>query len=85
LVTISLPFSIGDVSPKSWPLLYGYCALTAAASIGLMRLSRSALVPLVAAAFIALIPGVIQLAARITDDRPAHRCTKWQYHFPRKF
>jgi hypothetical protein len=39
--------------------MYGYCALLAVAAIGLAHLSRSALLPLVAAVFIMLIPGAV--------------------------
>lgn len=45
-----------------WPFAFGYCAVLAVASIGLVRLGRRALLLLGVPAAVAIVPGVIGVA-----------------------
>lgn len=45
-----------------WPFAFGYCAVLAVASIGLVRLGRRALLLLGVPAAVAIIPGVVGIA-----------------------
>ena len=47
---------------SAWPFAFGYCALLAVASIGLVRFGRRALLLLGVPAAVALIPGIVGFA-----------------------
>lgn len=60
-VTVFLPFATEELPPATWPFGYGYCALLAVATVGLIRLSRTAFLVLGPMAAIAVISGAVGL------------------------
>jgi hypothetical protein len=76
-VTVFLPFTMDELPPKSWPLLYGYCALLAIAVIGLLRLSRLTRALLFASAAVASIPAAIGVAMVYLPHRAVDGGTPW--------
>jgi hypothetical protein len=67
-VTIFLPFLTDKLPPKSWPVLYAYCALLAVVAIGFVRLGPSALLQLVVSALVALMPGAIGVKLALSPN-----------------